>query len=101
MLRDRLGAMDRARELVGTPLALEILDDLANGRSPYARPDGTKVIAQAVRCLQSLGAARVVLQAKGPSPMVQLTPRGRRLYDRLVEIEEWAARCEPLSTSTP
>ena len=101
MSRDHFGALDKARELLCTPLALEVLDDLANGRSPYARPDRTKVIARAVRCLRTLGAVRVTLQPKPLAPLVVLTPGGRRLYDRLVEIEEWAARHDPLSTSTP
>lgn len=93
MSRDLLEAMDKARDLLCTPLALEVLDDLAHGRSPYERPDKSKVITTAVRCLESLGAAHVTSQqVTVQSPTVEITPRGQTLYDRLVEIEEWAER---------
>jgi DNA-binding HxlR family transcriptional regulator len=105
MSRDLLGAMDKARDLLCTPLALEVLDDLAHGRSPYERPDKSKVITAAVRCLESLGAARATSQqVTAQSPTVEITPRGRALYDRLVEIEEWAERQEAdgtVSTGSP
>jgi DNA-binding HxlR family transcriptional regulator len=95
MSRDRLDALDKARDLICTPLALEVLDDLAHGRSPYERPDKSKVITTAVRCLQSLGAARIASrQVTTAPPAVEITPGGRTLYDRLVEIEEWAQRQE-------
>lgn len=92
MSRDLYGALERARDLLCTPLALEVLDDLAQGRSPYERPEKSKVITGAVRCLVSLGAAESSPSATTDQPFVQITPRGRTLYERLVEIEEWAAR---------
>jgi DNA-binding HxlR family transcriptional regulator len=99
MSRELLDALDKARDLICTPLTLEVLDDLAHGRSPYERPDKSKVIATAVRCLESLGAVRVTSRAvTAKSPTVELTPRGRTLYDRLVEIEEWADRQEANGT---
>jgi DNA-binding HxlR family transcriptional regulator len=95
MSRDLLAALDKARDLLCTPLALEVLDDLAHGRSPYERPEKSKVITAAVRCLESLGAARCMSrQVVVESRIVEITPRGRTLYDRLVEIEEWAERQE-------
>ena len=95
MSRDLYGALERARDLLCTPLALEVLDDLAQGRSPYERPEKSKVITGAVRCLVSLGAAaQSSLSAMSSQPSVEITPRGRTLYERLVEIEEWAARDE-------
>jgi DNA-binding HxlR family transcriptional regulator len=94
MSRDLLDALDKARDLICTPLALEVLDDLAHGRSPYERRDKSKVINTAVRCLESLGAVRVTSRLVAAAPTVEITPSGRTLYDRLVEIEEWAERQE-------
>jgi DNA-binding HxlR family transcriptional regulator len=95
MSRDLLDALDKARDLICTPLTLEVLDDLAHGRSPYERPDKSKVITTAIRCLESLGAVRATSrEITAKSPTVEITPRGRTLYDRLVEIEEWAERQE-------
>jgi hypothetical protein len=74
------------RDLVRTPLAIEVLDDLAHGRPPYARLDFTTVSA-AVRCLESLGAAIV---DPGPNPdklpRVRITEAGRELHERLVQL---------------
>ena len=94
MSRDLLDALDKARDLICTHLALEVLDDLAQGRSPYGRPETSWVISAAVRCLESLGAARAIPQVMTNSPTVEITVRGRALYDRLVEIEEWAKHQE-------
>lgn len=100
MYRDLLDAIDKARNLICTPLALEVLDDLAHGRSPYKRSRRSNIITAAVRYLESLGAARVLsLQAGTGVPVVEITPCGQTLYDRLVEIEEWAARHEAVSGS--
>src|SRR5215471_19163782 len=95
MSRALFGALEKARDLLCTPLALEVLDDLAHGRSPYERPEKSKVIIAAVRCLEALGAAHRSPQCvTAEQPTVEITSRGRTLYDRLVEIEEWAAREE-------
>lgn len=95
MSRDLVDALEKARDLICTPLVLEVLDDLAHGRSPYQRPERSTVIAAAVRCLESLGAALVTPRyVVAATPTVWITPRGRTLYDRLVEIEEWAERQE-------
>jgi hypothetical protein len=99
MSRDLFGALEKARDLLCTPLALEVLDDLAHGRSPYQRPEKSKVIVAAVRCLESLGAARSSLSVVSDQPDVEITPRGRTLYERLVEIEEWAARQEAYNST--
>jgi hypothetical protein len=106
MSRDLLGALDKARDLICTHLALDVLDDLAQGRSPYERPEKTEVITAAVHCLESLGAAKVIPpRLVTESPTVDITVRGRVLYDRLVEIEEWAKREEAdngtVSSSSP
>jgi len=86
--------LEKARSLLCTPLALEILDDLAQGRSPYQRPEELAIITTAVRCLESLGAARQSLSVAPDQPYVEITSRGQALYNRLVEIERRAARVE-------
>ena len=95
MSRDLFGALDKARDLLCTPLALEVLDDLAQGRSPHERPEESKVVATAIRCLELLGAARTSSRTSAADqPDVEITTPGRRMYDRLVEIDNWAAQDE-------
>lgn len=86
-----LDALAKVRDLICTPLALDVLDDLVHDRPPFSRKDRPTAVFRAVRCLVSLGAARVRLNPiPGRPPLVTLTPGGRALHSRLVEIEDWA-----------
>jgi len=86
-------AICRVLDLIGTPCALEVLEDLAQDRSPYLRDDDTAMITAAVDCLRDIGAIKSAprLSESGAAD-VEITPQGRVLFKRLVEIEEMAAR---------
>ncbi|ROO52717.1 hypothetical protein EDC02_7658 [Micromonospora sp. Llam0] len=100
MPRDLLSGLDKVRDLLCTPLALEVLDDLAEGRSPSDRPALPEVVAEAIRCLESLGVVRATWpKVSERMPTVEITVRGRTVHERLVEIEKWA-RCQELDDGT-
>ena len=93
MAEVRFGALAQAFELLHTPRALEVLGDLATGRSPYDRGDDDAVIGRAIDCLRSVGA--VTSSPKPPrlaARTVEITAQGRGLFERLVEIERMAAQ---------
>ena len=91
MSRVGLDALAKVRDLVCTPLALDVLDDLVHDRPPFSRKDRPAAVFRAVRCLVSLGAASVRLNPiPGQPPLVTITAGGRFLHSRLVEIEDWA-----------
>jgi hypothetical protein len=93
MAQNLPGAICRALDLIGTPCALEVLEDLAQGRSPYLRDDDTAMITTAVDCLRDIGAIKSAPRlSESGAATVEITPQGRVLFERLVEIEEMAAR---------
>lgn len=94
MAQNMAEAICRALDVIGTPCVLEVLEDLANGRSPYLRDDDPATIRAAIDCLRSVGAITSAPRVSGfVGAHVAITPHGRVLFDRLVEIEEIAARC--------
>jgi hypothetical protein len=94
MAQNLAEAICRALDVIATPCVLEVLEDLANGRSPYLRDDDPATIRAAVDCLRGVGAITSAPRLSGSiGAHVAITPQGRVLFDRLVEIEEMAARC--------
>jgi len=95
MARDLYERISQALDLIGTPLALEVLDDLVHGRWPYSRTDDTATMIAAINCLGSVGAIRRTRQLIPTGvPLVELTPRGHDLFWRLVEIEKLAGQLD-------
>lgn len=82
------GALAQVFELFHTPRALEVLGDLAAGRSPYDGAEDADVIGRAIDCLRAVGA---VTSSTWPPRLaanaVEITHQGRGLFERLVEIE--------------
>jgi hypothetical protein len=84
-------AVSDALDLIGTPLALEVLGDLAAGRAPDARGEDRQTMAAAFDRLTGIGAATTPQQDSEPgSGRIEITPQGKELYWRLVEIEQMA-----------
>ena len=93
MAQNLAEAICRALDVIGTPCVLEVLEDLANGRSPYLRDADPATIRAAVDCLHGVGAITSAPRLSGSvGSHVAITPQGRVLFDRLVEIEQVAAR---------
>jgi hypothetical protein len=83
-----LDAVTRALDFIGMPYALEALDDLAHGRSPYERDADRDLLDAAVEKLCSMRAAFcTTLVDEELPPDVKITPGGLVLYERLAEID--------------
>ena len=84
-----LDDINRALDLIATPMVLEVLDGLGHGRTPYeVAPAGTDpaVIAAAVEHLRGLGAVTVTRLDSGRD-RVALTAYGKRVFDALERID--------------
>ena len=84
-----LDNINRALDLIATPMVLEVLDGLGHGKTPYeVAPAGTDpaVIAAAIEHLRGLGAVTT-----GPSDSgddhIALTAYGRRVFDAFERID--------------
>jgi hypothetical protein len=74
--------LERIRQLLGTPHALEVLEVLSQGSDavPMSHlPGAPDVALQAVAFLCEFGATRI--EGSGPEASVSLTERGRRLAE--------------------
>jgi hypothetical protein len=86
-------ALASALELLRTPRALDVLEDLARDRSPNHRCDDQSIIDEAIAYLRRIGA--VADRGSGmeaANSALLITPQGRKLFQRLQEIEKSAAR---------
>ncbi len=79
MAQATLSPVEQALRLIGTPLALEALSDLAHGR-PITCDE--QMLADALVILTEVGA----IESPGPSTLA-ITAQGRELCSRLEEIE--------------
>jgi hypothetical protein len=90
-IRQPRSAVSDALDLIGMPLALEVLGDLAAGRAPDARGEDHHTMATALTRLAAIGA--VTGAQRYPSEgwhTAEITPQGEKLYWRLVDIEHMA-----------
>jgi hypothetical protein len=83
-----LDDINRALDLIATPMVLEVLDGLGHGKTPYeVAPAGTDpaVIAAAIEHLHGLGA--VTTRLGSGDDQVTLTAYGRRVFDAFERID--------------
>ena len=84
-----LDDINRALDLIATPMVLEVLDGLGHGKTPCEiAPAGTEpaVIAAAIEHLRGLDVVTVTRSDSGNDQVV-LTPYGRRVFDALERID--------------